>query len=92
MSRLTLVLPTPKYKDLVMGYKNEFVKNGESLDGAAELDKCDTFEDWYMHTCNLMLCQIGLIRILLHMAAILAIVLGLRREIRATAKNFYTKL
>jgi predicted acetyltransferase len=35
MSRLNLVLPSPKYKEQLMDYKREFIENGDSMDGSA---------------------------------------------------------
>ncbi|NBI08334.1 GNAT family N-acetyltransferase [Senegalia massiliensis] len=47
MNRLKLVLPTPEYKEKLMDYKREFIKNGDSMDGTAGLRNAETFEEWY---------------------------------------------
>ncbi len=44
---IKLVLPTMEYKDKVMAYKADFIKNGDSLDGTAGLVNKETFEEWY---------------------------------------------
>lgn len=47
MSRLRLVLPSPKFKDDLMDYKREFIENRDSMDGSAGLRDSKTFEEWY---------------------------------------------
>lgn len=44
---IKLVLPTVDYKEKVLRYKTDFIKNGDSMDGAAGLETAQTFEDWY---------------------------------------------
>ncbi|WP_053985077.1 GNAT family N-acetyltransferase [Niameybacter massiliensis] len=47
MNRLKLVLPTLKYKECVIDYKEEFIRNNERMDGCATLREASTFEEWY---------------------------------------------
>lgn len=47
MNRLKLVLPNIKYKESIMDYKNEFIRNGDSMDGTAGLANAQSFEEWY---------------------------------------------
>lgn len=47
MDRLKLVLPNIKYKESIMDYKNEFIRNGDSMDGTASLANAQSFEEWY---------------------------------------------
>ena len=47
MNRLKLILPTPEYKNEIMGYKKEFIENQDSMDGTAGLRNFKTFEGWY---------------------------------------------
>ena len=44
---LKLVLPTPEYKEQILSYKEEFLANGDSMDGCAGLDRAESFEAWY---------------------------------------------
>lgn len=39
MKRLTIVLPSNKYKEQIMNYKKEFIENMDILDGTAGLRK-----------------------------------------------------
>ncbi len=52
MNKLMLVLPSMKYEDMVMKYKEEFILNNEFMHGTAGLDKCDTFKEWYEKIVN----------------------------------------
>jgi len=52
MNKLMLVLPSMKYEDMVMKYKDEFILNNEFMHGTAGLDKFDTFEQWYEKIVN----------------------------------------
>ena len=52
MNRLKLVLPTLKYKENIMAYKAEFIKNNDSMDGTAALKDAKTFEQWYKQFCD----------------------------------------
>ncbi|WP_315109470.1 GNAT family N-acetyltransferase [Clostridium intestinale] len=52
MNRIRLVLPTPEYKEKLMDYKREFIENGDSLDGTANLRNAEAFEDWYSAICD----------------------------------------
>lgn len=52
MNRLKLVLPTPAYKEKIMDYKREFIENGDSMDGTADLRNAETFEEWYSKFCD----------------------------------------
>lgn len=47
MDRLELVIPSEKYKEQINNYKDEFIRNGDSMDGTAGLQNADTFENWY---------------------------------------------
>lgn len=47
MNRLKLILPTMEYKDEIMNYKEEFIKNKDSMDGTGGLRNSETFEEWY---------------------------------------------
>ncbi len=44
---IKLILPTLEYKDKVLAYKADFIKNGDSMDGTAGLWDAQTFEDWF---------------------------------------------
>ena len=52
MERLKLVLPTSEDKEKLMDYKREFIENGDSLDGTANLANAKTFEEWYSKFCD----------------------------------------
>ena len=43
---IKLVTPTNEYGEQVMNYKKVFLENGESFDGCAGLEDCDTYEEW----------------------------------------------
>jgi predicted acetyltransferase len=47
MDRIELVIPSEKYKEIINGYKGEFIETGDSMDGTAGLQNADTFEEWY---------------------------------------------
>ena len=47
MATLKLILPTGKYKDEIMNYKKEFIKNNDSMDGTGGLRNAKSFEEWY---------------------------------------------
>lgn len=44
---IKLVLPSVDYKEKVLCYKTDFIKNGDSMDGTAGLGDAHTFEEWY---------------------------------------------
>ncbi len=44
---IKLVLPSTKYKEKVLSYKADFIKNGDSMDGTAGLRNAQTFEEWF---------------------------------------------
>ena len=44
---LRLILPTTEYKENILSYKEEFIKNGDSMDGTAGLEDAESFEEWY---------------------------------------------
>ena len=46
MNRLKLVRPAAKYADQVMAYKAAMAQNGDSFDGCAGLEACETFAEW----------------------------------------------
>ena len=52
MKRLKLVLPTLEHKEKLMDYKREFIENGDSMDGTANLRNAETFEEWYSVFCD----------------------------------------
>ena len=52
MNRLRLILPMPEHKEMIMDYKREFLKNGDSMDGTAGLKNAETYEEWYSSFCN----------------------------------------
>jgi predicted acetyltransferase len=52
MSRLKLILPSPKYEKEILEYKNEFLENGDSMDGTAGLKDIETFDEWYELLCS----------------------------------------
>ena len=43
---LKLEIPINEYKDQVMEYRRIFLENGESFDGCAGLEECNTYEEW----------------------------------------------
>ena len=47
MNRLELILPRLEDKEPVLSYKEEFIENGDSMDGTGILRKSNTYEDWY---------------------------------------------
>jgi len=47
MTELKLIVPTMDYRDQILEYKDEFIKNGDSLDGTAGLANTVVFEDWF---------------------------------------------
>lgn len=44
---LKLILPAPEHKEAVMAYKEEFLINGDSMDGTGGLRGAESFEDWF---------------------------------------------
>jgi len=49
---IKLVLPSKKYEQAVMDYKEEFECNQDDLDGTAGLDRTATFEEWLENVKN----------------------------------------
>lgn len=47
MDKLKLVLPNIEHKEIIIDYKNEFIKTGDSMDGSAGLSNAKSFEEWY---------------------------------------------
>ncbi len=47
MNRLKLVIPNITHKEILMDYKEEFIRNKDSMDGSAGLSIYKTFEEWY---------------------------------------------
>lgn len=43
---IKLILPTEKYKEQILGYKQDFIANGDSMDGTAGLSTVANFEIW----------------------------------------------
>ncbi len=48
---LQLITPTMDHKDQVLSYKQEFLTNGDSMDGCAGLERDWSYEQW-MKTCE----------------------------------------
>lgn len=46
MGRLILVRPSMEHKEMVLDYKQEFLKHDESMDGTAGLRNCDSYSEW----------------------------------------------
>lgn len=46
MSKLILVRPSDLYAEQVMAYREEMLKNGDSLDGCAGLEEVHSFSEW----------------------------------------------
>ena len=44
---LRLILPTSEYKNQIMEYREEFLRNGDVLHGTGGLEKAESFEAWY---------------------------------------------
>ena len=47
MDELELIVPTADYRDQILTYKDEFMENGDSLDGTAGLSKAASIDDWF---------------------------------------------
>lgn len=48
MSEIKLMLPTEEYKEQILEYKNEFLANGDSMDGTAGLKDAAAFDEWFL--------------------------------------------
>ncbi len=46
MEEIELVLPSEKDKEQVMAYRTDFIVNGDSMDGTANLRKAESYEEW----------------------------------------------
>ncbi|MDK0626446.1 hypothetical protein P5F04_05935 [Clostridium perfringens] len=46
MEKIKLILPKLNFKNEIEEYKKEFILNGDSMDGCAELGKIESFEEW----------------------------------------------
>ena len=46
MAELELKIPTLEYKNQVMKYKEDFLKNNQRFDGCCKLEDCATYEEW----------------------------------------------
>ncbi|XZL29214.1 GNAT family N-acetyltransferase [Clostridium perfringens] len=46
MEKIKLILPNLNFKNEIEEYKKEFILNGDSMDGCAELGKIEFFEEW----------------------------------------------
>ncbi|WP_288678706.1 GNAT family N-acetyltransferase [uncultured Clostridium sp.] len=46
MDKIKLILPNLNFKNEIEEYKNEFILNGDSMDGCAGLAKIESFEEW----------------------------------------------
>ena len=47
MDEILLIEPTKDYKEKVFEYKNEFLTNGDSMDGSNNLRNTKTVDDWF---------------------------------------------
>ncbi|MGL5353831.1 MAG: GNAT family N-acetyltransferase, partial [Clostridium sp.] len=47
MNRLELIMPTIEHKEILMDYRNEFIENGDSMDGSAGLLYATSYEEWF---------------------------------------------
>lgn len=47
---MKLVVPIMKYEKEIKAFRNEFIKNGDSIDGCGSLRKMDNIEDWIRQT------------------------------------------
>lgn len=52
MDRLMLVLPTEQHKQAVWDYREEFLRNQDSMDGTGGLANAQSFEEWYQNNVN----------------------------------------
>ena len=54
MEKLKLIFPNGQFEDAVIEYRNEFLRENDSLDGTGGLGNYDKFEDWLKHIndCN----------------------------------------
>lgn len=46
MDRIELIKPTTDYKKQILGYRDEFLDNKETIHGGGGLERFDTFEKW----------------------------------------------
>ncbi|EHK2441766.1 GNAT family N-acetyltransferase [Clostridium perfringens] len=46
MEKIKLILPNLNLKNEIEEYKNEFILNGDSMDGCAGLGNIESFEEW----------------------------------------------
>lgn len=46
MGEIELKKPTLEYKDQVMKYKEDFLKNNQRFDGCCKLEECESYEEW----------------------------------------------
>lgn len=46
MEKIKLILPNLNFKNEIEEYKNEFILNGDSMDGCAGLGNIESFEEW----------------------------------------------
>ncbi len=46
IDKIKLILPNLNFKNEIEEYKNEFILNGDSMDGCAGLAKIESFEEW----------------------------------------------
>ncbi len=46
MDRVKLILPNANYKGEILNYKNEFMKDNDSMDGTSGLRNAKSFENW----------------------------------------------
>lgn len=46
MEKIKLILPNLNLKNEIEKYKNEFILNGDSMDGCAGLGNIESFEEW----------------------------------------------
>lgn len=46
MDAIELIFPSKEYEEQVITYKNEFIANGDSMDGTAGLKNAKSFDEW----------------------------------------------
>lgn len=64
MDELKLLEPTTEYLEQIVSYKQEFLENGDCMDGTSNLGLFDNMEDWFqfIHTIsNRAFCSSDLI-------------------------------
>ncbi len=47
MESIKLIFPSKEYEKQILDYKNEFIKNDDSMDGTAGLQKANDIDEWF---------------------------------------------